>query len=205
MNPSDNPSAQDWFNSIPSPNPPVSPEPFQKPPSKKRWVIFAAVGIVLLVTAIGIGTYSLLSTKKCLSSTDYKVFYNSQPADQSALKHNFYTTSLQFKNGTTTYVDPNSAQNELKRIIDFYNSRSSSASIIITIVSDYTSNDTEQTASKRIDVLKSALLKGGIPEQQLSIEQPAFIDTSDELSEDSPLLASSTSYLTISSDKNCRQ
>ena len=207
MNPSDTPSTQEWFNGIPDPNLPPSPEPLGQPPSRKKWVIFTVIGVVLFITvsAIGFGAYTLLSAKKCLSSDDYTMFYNTQPEDKSAVKNSFYTGSLQFTNGTTAYVEPDSAQKELKKIVDFYNSRSSSVSIIIKVASDYTASDNEQTATKRIAAVKNTLVKAGVSEKDIQIEQPSFIDTSDELSEDSDELASSTTYVSISSDKKCHQ
>jgi len=201
-----NDSMQNWFNNIPSPEshqeqPPEMPH---KHALKKRIVITACVVIALTLSVLAVFLMRN-APLACLSSNDYKSFTGHTPDKQSSLKDNFYTTSLAFNNATSAYHTPDEAAKTIKKIGRFYQQYSDKRSVVITITSDYTLNDTKSAADARTRLLRQALQDSGVKANAIKTQSSTYIDSSEEIEASSPELTTAITYLSISSDSSCAE
>jgi hypothetical protein len=205
VNPNNN-QEKTWFDSIPNPELPTQPEPphHHKTPSKK-WFFILPV-IILLIIGGSVFALKFLATPSvdaCLSQSDYTALTGSPPDAQASLNDSFYTTSLKFSNNSDNFTNPEEASQTIKKISDFSTTRSSSTSTIVTISSDYTSNDSEAAAKKRIEKIRDTLVQNNVSPRSIKTNLPTPIQTDGELSADSIELAQATAYISIASENTC--
>jgi hypothetical protein len=202
---SSNTSAEEWFDGIPSTNTPPTPPLNENSDHKSKIIIIAIV--ILLAGVIAFTIFMLVrpGVGTCLTASDYKLLTNSSLDTQSSTE-NFYTGSLKYKNGTNEHADSTKDSDValIKKIANFSSSRPDNTSIIITISGGYTHKDNEAAAIQRIDSIKQQLIENNVKESRIVTESPSKIDTSSELSENSPELATASIYISIASSPTCK-
>lgn len=212
MNPTNNPqqprqepSVEQWFNSLPSDQLITAPTPVDIPsptPNKSyRKLIVIIVGMVtcLLLLASILFCYRYFTTDSCLSESDYTDLTGSELDEQYSLSNSFYVTSLPFKQDN---VLADKAKVELKKLTDFYAKRKST-SIIFTLTSEYGADSLDTLASSRTNTLKDELVSGGVSVSDIRIQKASKIVSGGEISEDN-LSSLTTNYITVSSSQKCR-
>jgi len=213
VNPSDNDPTKDWFNSIPdTSSPPPLPNESHKVPFFRKKGLIVLLGIIIVAGISGSVILSLQPSsgpaRACLSADDYAILTGSQnQGEQYSSEGIFHTTAISFNPGTTTYTkDTESASKvALKKVATFYESYRSKASITLTISADYYENDSADAANSRITTLRNYLTQNGVNIDSIHTNPPAYIDTSDELEDNSDEFIHATAYVSLSSDDQCKE
>lgn len=204
-------SASQWFNSLPSDQPPLEPATADSPAHKSKKPIIIAVGLAgLLVLGSTVAILFALNAAAapCLTITDYKALTGNDFEDPAAFspRDSFYTTTAAFENGSAKFAEgtENAAQSEIKKLGAFYTERADSRPMIVTVSADYTDNDTKEASTQRIALLAKRLESSGIDPSVIKQAEPKRIISGEELSEDSAELMQATAYVSVNSVSSCR-
>jgi hypothetical protein len=200
----------EWFNAVP--DQPGSTGPVQTPPNRRRRrLIIVAISLTFLVLSVASALIvrNLTTGLPCLTNDDYSDLTGSKPKDTISPQA-FYAATIEYVLGTDDLA-PDTAEdseNLIKKIGSFYAERASNRSVIVTISSDFSDDDSRRIADSRLNALSDALIRAGVEASAIAIRDPTSFEsftTSDELNEEFDAPVASTAYVSISSAQNCRQ
>lgn len=194
------PSTKTWFENLDAPNlPPFPSDPL--PPRRSKWklVVIVIAGTLLaagLLAYMAFARAEPAAVGKCLNNSSYEDFLGIKTDDRIDSQVNFYTRSVDFLPGETTYSDETNINDFLKKVGVFYQNHQTESSITISITSDYLESHSDEVAKQRITKLKQELIDYGVAEAAISTDQPEAITSEDPEARDIAPIVSITSRST---------
>ncbi|MBP9667238.1 hypothetical protein KBD87_00315 [Candidatus Saccharibacteria bacterium] len=199
--PTNDPSAKDWFNAI-EPTVPIEAVMPSKKPHRKALLLTIIVVIGLLVAVTAAYVVAQPRQLACLETSDYSDLTGTTQSDPIMSTVNFYTRTVRFSENSSSQLLP-SAQAEttafIRKLATFYKQHSR-ASIVITLVSNYTDTQMNPIATARINTLRQDLVSAGIPNSAIVTQKPLHVQSE----ADSPVTDDGQVFLTVSSSQGCR-
>lgn len=181
----------EWFN-----NPIPENDSSRGPRLPKRVLRIVILIIVVILVIAAVPTVSYFSRPTCLTAHAYHDLTGTNYTESLRPTENFYTAPLTFLPATAR-LDESSAS-LMQNIANFYKKYESS-SIRIAINNFYTDPANHAHALERAEILQSIVLREGVPQKILHIDQPTLSEPEDG-SNSTPSLHS----ITITSVEGCR-
>lgn len=160
--------------------------PVRQPRGKKAVIILVVVAVAMLIGAAITLLVPTISQAGCIGANEYAELTD-DPYDASAVnaQENFYSYSIQFLAGSTTYDDSEEPKNSviLGYMGDFYK-KHADKDFVFTLIAARTDPENWYLGQDRLDRITQALLQAGIPEGNIKT-QPVVSQVVEESNYDS--------------------